>query len=512
MTGALGILVIGLLPFIAIPVPDSLSKTWRSVSPLLPTQFSEGPLGARTTLSDRTGFKKRIERTQEVFLPGLQTVAQQTSQKKQERGIVVTPSLGTQATNQSKRWAVVIGINGYTHVPPLNYALKDAQAVAEKLESLGFDKVIRIENEAATKGGIERALNALKTQVGPHDSVLIFYAGHGQTETLADGSQMGYWVPVDGDVNNYIATAISMDTLRLLSQAIPARYVLYVIDACYSGLALRQTWHSDGQTLVRQIITAGRGGEEVLEQDGHGVFTRQLLHALNGRADGNGDGTITASELGVFLQSEVPIQSSGRQHPVFGRWAGEEEFIFPVPEGGPPHAPSSPTPVAAQSQNRSRQQLRVMVMIPEVLDGKPVTHPSSEAAVIGKLLDSGFQVIDQGQINEIRSPNQVRTFLATRNSGPAQKMARDYASDVLILGEGVGERAGNIMGTSLISSQARIQVKIMLTTNGQILASRTIEAAGVALAPTLAGKKALQKAGEQLAEVVIKDLNALKKN
>ena len=90
---------------------------------------------------------------QENFPPSIQTVAQQVAKQKQERGVVVTPAtLGFQDTNQSKRWAVVIGINGYKQVPPLNYALKDAQAVAEKLEFLGFDKVIRIENESATKG------------------------------------------------------------------------------------------------------------------------------------------------------------------------------------------------------------------------------------------------------------------------------------------------------------------------------------------------------------------------
>ena len=129
---------------------------------------------------------------------------------------------------------------------PLKYAVNDARAVGSKLQNLGFDEVIFLENEKATKSGIERTLNGLANDVGPDDTVVVFFAGHGNTLEMPNGSRMGYWIPVDGDVDQEIATGISMETIRLLSQVIPAKYLLYLIDACYSGLALRQTWPGEG--------------------------------------------------------------------------------------------------------------------------------------------------------------------------------------------------------------------------------------------------------------------------
>ena len=48
---------------------------------------------------------------------------------------------------------------------------------------------------------------------------------------------------------------------------------------------------------ARQVLTAGSEGEEVDETEGHGIFTKILLTGLDGSADLNGDGYITASEL-----------------------------------------------------------------------------------------------------------------------------------------------------------------------------------------------------------------------
>lgn len=48
---------------------------------------------------------------------------------------------------------------------------------------------------------------------------------------------MGYWVPVDGDVNALSQAAISMSELHGFLNLIPARQILLVADVCYSGLA-----------------------------------------------------------------------------------------------------------------------------------------------------------------------------------------------------------------------------------------------------------------------------------
>ena len=60
----------------------------------------------------------------------------------------------------------------------------------------------------------------------------------------------------------------------------------------------------------------------------HGIFTRHLRLALAGKADHDGDGFITASEIGTYIRPTVSRQTINAQTPKFGWLAGEGDFIF----------------------------------------------------------------------------------------------------------------------------------------------------------------------------------------
>jgi hypothetical protein len=247
----------------------------------------------------------------------------------------------------NKSWAVVIGINKYDLWPPLEYATKDAQEVANKLREIGFDEVIEILDKEATR---ERILTVLGTElpkkVGPDDRVLIFFAGHGQTEALPDGREQGYIIPVDGDITNYFTTAISMQQVRDISVRIPAKHILYAMDACYSGQGFTRALGLDPGTSgyiqkitsLRsvQMITAGGKAEQVVEVDGHGLFTQYFLQGLSGEADRDNDKVVTASELGAYLMPQVSRASDNLQTPQYGRLDGEGEVVFLVPSAKEP--------------------------------------------------------------------------------------------------------------------------------------------------------------------------------
>ena len=53
------------------------------------------------------------------------------------------------------------------------------------------------------------------------------------------------------------------------------------------------------------VLTAGGQGEQVQEKDGHGIFTRRLVHGLSGAADTDVDGAIRFSELVAWLEPRV---------------------------------------------------------------------------------------------------------------------------------------------------------------------------------------------------------------
>jgi peptidoglycan/xylan/chitin deacetylase (PgdA/CDA1 family)/uncharacterized caspase-like protein len=245
--------------------------------------------------------------------------------------------------------ALVIGIDQYTQWPKLQHAVKDARGVQEQLvQRLGFrpENVTLLTDGEATRANILRALNdklADARRVKRDDRVLVFFAGHGATRKLASGRDVGYVMPVDAPLNDFASDAIAMPQLQEVAEAIAAKHVLFIVDACYSGLGLtRGGGSADGSArfladnarrIGRQMITAGGADQQVADDGpgGHSVFTWTLLQALGGKADLNGDGVITGTELAAYIAPTVA--SIARQTPAFGSLPGSAggEFIFELP-------------------------------------------------------------------------------------------------------------------------------------------------------------------------------------
>jgi hypothetical protein len=243
------------------------------------------------------------------------------------------------------RIAAVIGINAYDKWPPLTGAELDARRVAAQLKKLGFETVLELYDEKATRDAILRLLGSeLQSKTSENDLVMIFFAGHGQTETLPGPSQekRGYIIPVDGDPQRTFSTGIPMHQLRELTNRLPAKHVYYAMDSCYSGLGFTRgiglvkkssSNYIDKVTSLRsvQMVTAGGEGEEVLEREGRGIFTNSFIAALSGEADLNDDGYVTANEIGTYVTPRVTEESDAQQTPQSGRLEGEGEIAFKLP-------------------------------------------------------------------------------------------------------------------------------------------------------------------------------------
>ena len=250
---------------------------------------------------------------------------------------------------QGKSWAVIIGVDNYLHLSPLAYAVDDAKAVARVLSRQGFS-VTPLYNKQATRQAILRELRQnILTRVQKEDRVLIFFAGHiGETGGSGDAQAVGYMMPVDTEPGLLAKSAISMELLRELSNGIPAKHVLFVIDICYGGIPgsrLRSLppMTKDYLKVItrepgRQLMTAGGTGQQALAGPKwkHSVFTYYLLEGIGkGYGDLNGDGIIPASELFTYLDEHV--QSAALRHDhvqrpeLWGLTPEKGEFVF-VPE------------------------------------------------------------------------------------------------------------------------------------------------------------------------------------
>jgi len=242
-------------------------------------------------------------------------------------------------------WAAIIGIDDYLNWQKLQYAARDAQGVKDLLvQKYNFkpDHVFTLLNGDATRQNILSLLGDKlgdPTLVQREDRVFVFYAGHGATRKLASGRDLGYIIPVDADLTDFEGTAISMTNFQDISEAIPAKHVLFVMDSCYSGLGLtRGGAQASSQNYLneitrreaREMFTAGGADQQVADNgpNGHSVFTWTLLQGLDGRADLNGDGVITATELAAYVAPAVSALS--QQTPSFGNLPGSEggDFIF----------------------------------------------------------------------------------------------------------------------------------------------------------------------------------------
>jgi len=122
-----------------------------------------------------------------------------------------------------------------------------------------------------------------------------------------------------------------------------AKDVLFIIDACYSGLGLVsvpplsqypaenidfERLKNRKSKISRNIITAGGKKQEAVD----GLFTRFLKSGLLGAADYNRDNYITSNELGYYLKSNVTKEAKKykmEQTPQFGSIISDEgELIF----------------------------------------------------------------------------------------------------------------------------------------------------------------------------------------
>lgn len=236
--------------------------------------------------------------------------------------------------------ALIIGINEYQHVKNLGYACNDASAVAETLgKNFGFpqENISVLKDSEATGGNIRSHLMKFADRSDEDDRILIFFAGHGHTKTGKRG-EVGFLIPFDGRLDD-LSTLVRWDDLTRNADLFPAKHVLFVMDACYGGLAHSRFVHPGTmrfmkdmlQRYCRQVLTAGKADEVVADSGGprlgHSVFTGHFLDALDGAAAG-ADGIVTANGVMAYVYDRVAKDRYSRQTPHYGFLDGDGDFIF----------------------------------------------------------------------------------------------------------------------------------------------------------------------------------------
>jgi len=248
-------------------------------------------------------------------------------------------------THYSTSRALIIGINEYKTVSPLSYAVNDAQTLRDILvKDLGFieDNIVCLYDSKATKTAImQEYLRFAKGDIGLDERIVVFFAGHGHTLTGIRG-EVGYLVPFDADPAD-LSTLIKWDELTGNSELIRAKHMLFVMDACYGGLALTRSLPAGSTRFLkdmllrysRQVLTAGKADEVVADSGGplpdHSVFTGHLIRGLRGEAIGE-NGVLTASGLMSYVYSKVATDKKSHQTPHYGHFDGDGDMVLRPPQ------------------------------------------------------------------------------------------------------------------------------------------------------------------------------------
>jgi hypothetical protein len=240
--------------------------------------------------------------------------------------------------------AIVIGINAYAHANPLSFAVNDAQAIAACLSHrFGFpDENIHLllDEVASRQRIIQTYLSFANCHIEENDRIVFFFAGHGTTRSGAR-RETGYLVPVDGHPSD-LSTLIRWDELTRNADLIPAKHLIFFMDACYGGLAITRTLspgsarflHEMLRRPARQVLAAGKADQVVSDGDGprpnHSIFTGHLLDALEGAATNEG-GILSANAVMAYVYQRVGTQDGSIQVPQYGHLEGDGDFIFAYP-------------------------------------------------------------------------------------------------------------------------------------------------------------------------------------
>jgi hypothetical protein len=197
----------------------------------------------------------------------------------------VSPSPTLASAVTGRRIALLVGNNDYlTPIPPLETPIADVTKIADLLRTrFGYETQL-VQN--AGQATIIDALNKLVTQTNEHDSVLLFYAGHGY---LMDDIGMGFWIPTDASVKTAKGWISNRDIAKLLA-AIKARQLILISDSCYSGtltkegrVDLESTARPEDILQRRSVLVLSSGGDEPVSdegKDGHSIFAYTLIKTL----------------------------------------------------------------------------------------------------------------------------------------------------------------------------------------------------------------------------------------
>lgn len=211
------------------------------------------------------------------------------------------------------RKALIVGINYYQYISPLQGCVNDAYSVKSVLDrhsdgTINFSTGLMVATDTnsliSRKNLKEKAIELFRDD---SDVAFFYFSGHGYLESTG-----GYLITSDcknGD------DGLPMNELLLIANDSPARNRIIVVDSCHSG-QMGTPEIKDDKAILKEgmtILTASTGSQVALEMNGAGIFTNLLVDALSGSA-ANLVGNITPGSVYAHIDQSL---GPWEQRPIF---------------------------------------------------------------------------------------------------------------------------------------------------------------------------------------------------
>ncbi len=234
---------------------------------------------------------------------------------------MVTPGASSAQTGppEGAQWAVLIAVQ--QHDNPrynLQFARRDValmRSVLADRAGVAADHVLELSDRPEASGPprlgeVRRRLPEFLARSRPSDRIVVYVTSHGFRE-----GERSFLVLAD---TRDAASGLPAAELRQMLAAAPASIKFLILDACHSGGAKavpidEPSAESLAKSIVREplagtvVLASSRDDQSSWEwgERHQSVFTYWLARALEGGADSNGDGQITADEVYRYTHERV---------------------------------------------------------------------------------------------------------------------------------------------------------------------------------------------------------------
>lgn len=330
-------------PYYAVQSSDDFSMYMRGISPI-PTEvihslYAKADEASKTSSHTYNSLEadnihvNNIINITYTTVPTIQhqeatTIPDMAQTSKAEEPLTTTPmkevvkadvdvNLPTTTSTNDNTFAVIIANEHYQDVAPVPYAINDGTIFAEYCrKSLGMPATNVHFVKDATFNNMKFEINWLNQVLETHEGtakVIVYYAGHGIPD---ESSKSAYLLPVDG-YGTDVSTGYSLDKLYAELGSKPAKSVIVLLDACFSGanrdgkmlasargVAIKTKQDAPQGNMV--VFSAAQSDQTAYpyKEKGHGLFTYFILKKLK-----ETKGDVSFGELAEYVTTEVKKKS-----------------------------------------------------------------------------------------------------------------------------------------------------------------------------------------------------------